>query len=92
MAWPKGKKRGPVAEGNAAFQQDDVPPAPVLPADAPTDYEGFAAWVQRLRLPAVVVSLSHPDATDRHMDGMFSGFAQSKGPAAAKWSDGSCYP
>lgn len=94
MAWPKGKKRGPVVEGNSAIEQIDQAPAEAdLPAaDAPLDLEGFSAWAQRLKLPDVLVALSHPDAIDRHVDGTFGGFAQSRGDAAARWSDGSSYP
>ena len=94
MAWPKGKKRGPVEQGNAAdVQADDHAPESDIPAaDAPAGLDEFAAWAQRLKLPVVLVALSHPDADERHMDGTFGGYAQSPGPVGAKWSDGSAYP
>lgn len=89
MAWPKGRKRG-VEQGNSS--QTDEHEHDTYPQIAPEGFEAFSEWAQRYKLPVVLVSMSHPDATDRHIDGAFSGYVQKKGPVAAAWSDGSSYP
>ena len=43
MGWPKGKKRGPVEQGNAAHEATEEQPQEVLPAaDAPATDEPAA--------------------------------------------------
>lgn len=96
MGWPKGRKRGPVEQGNAVFDptpsaDGDAQPIPAHAEDF-AKLDDFLAWAQAARLPAVVVSVTHPDATERHNDGVFSGFSSAPGATSATWSDGSSYP
>lgn len=91
MGWPKGKKRGPVEQGNSAIDPPDEAEESV-PTEAPEDLEGLREWAERLKLPCVVVELSHPEAVDRVWDGKYSGYAQKKGDLLIRWNDGSTYP
>lgn len=98
MGWPKGKRRGPVEQGNAAppygqAAEETQEEAQDLPPDEPpSDLEGLRAWAESLKLPCVVVELTHPEAVDRAWDGKYSGYPQKKGDVLVRWNDGSTYP
>lgn len=96
MAWPKGKPRRGVEQGNASDSEEHKPQDGATEDAPPDDMDGFCCWAdERKRLDGVVpVSVSHPLAPEdrRHWDGRYSGYPLTRGPAGVRWSDGSAWP
>lgn len=77
---------------NNRAEQGAVVEVVSVPTPEPAPVEGLPAYVaerESLKLPAVLVHISHPHADGQIHAGKFGGIRTERGPVWAMWSDGS---
>lgn len=87
---PKVKADEPrEARNNAAVEGAEALAAPVAApvVESAGDLAGYVESMERDG--AVLVAITHPDATPGVYQGRYSGIRMSPGPKSATWSDGS---